>query len=428
MDISLQISPAPSITNRIAVVIFRSDNPNVAVSFRQFDPPHLTPQMVNFDGVDAVTFIVNTYATPGWPTVGQLLHSFMYQPSFRTAEIKPTEYLTMAEGGTGYTDATWDGWAFKMERVGAGTQFPDIDITVRNDGFDLLNPGDMFSDNEKWVATFDPKITLVNPSIESPKVIRAERIIEENEVLTEDDSNIGLRLQGNAVPAFTVTLPALNTLDAFKQWFFFSEGGQHLNVIIQSASGDTFRKYGNRIILGQGEYLQLYNAADGWQVISVSPGVLQVGEIIQRYRNADPNNWLFTDGNLYLRSVYPRLWDELQNTPGALISDSTWLSDRQNEGRFSSGDGLTNFRVPRLYTTQFTRALNPGTEAVGSYLINQVGELTISLPKGDSYNGNPYDTNIFGRGNTLRGNNNFTLNAGQKTRPESFGVYYLIRS
>ena len=51
-----------------------------------------------------------------------------------------------------------------------------------------------------------------------------------------------------------------------------------------------------------------------------------------------------SDGQLLERAVYPDLWAYAQLlTP---ISDSEWLANVENRGKYSTGDGTTTFRVP----------------------------------------------------------------------------------
>ena len=51
-----------------------------------------------------------------------------------------------------------------------------------------------------------------------------------------------------------------------------------------------------------------------------------------------------SDGQLLNRSEYPDLWAYAQLL--SPISDSEWLSDTQQRGKYSTGDGSTTFRVP----------------------------------------------------------------------------------
>lgn len=51
-----------------------------------------------------------------------------------------------------------------------------------------------------------------------------------------------------------------------------------------------------------------------------------------------------SDGQLLNRADWPELWAYAQMV--GLIDDSEWLSDKFKRGRYSSGDGVTTFRVP----------------------------------------------------------------------------------
>lgn len=57
-----------------------------------------------------------------------------------------------------------------------------------------------------------------------------------------------------------------------------------------------------------------------------------------------PTFEVVSDGQLLERAVYPDLWAYAQLlTP---ISDSEWLANVENRGKYSTGDGSTTFRVP----------------------------------------------------------------------------------
>ena len=71
-------------------------------------------------------------------------------------------------------------------------------------------------------------------------------------------------------------------------------------------------------------------------------------------------------GGEYLRSSYPELW-ELVQKQDRVITDAEWLAlDEQNEcvTMYSSGDGSTTFRVPKM-TCMTTGASS--TSEVGTY-------------------------------------------------------------
>jgi microcystin-dependent protein len=59
-----------------------------------------------------------------------------------------------------------------------------------------------------------------------------------------------------------------------------------------------------------------------------------------------PSGWLLADGSLVSRTAYAALWAYAQNS-GNIQTDANWSASSMY-GAFSSGDGLTNFRIPDL--------------------------------------------------------------------------------
>lgn len=56
-----------------------------------------------------------------------------------------------------------------------------------------------------------------------------------------------------------------------------------------------------------------------------------------------PAGWVVADGRLLDRATYPKLW---ANGSAVAVSEATWSSGYY--GRFSTGNGTTNFRIPDL--------------------------------------------------------------------------------
>ena len=54
------------------------------------------------------------------------------------------------------------------------------------------------------------------------------------------------------------------------------------------------------------------------------------------------------DGQLLPRSVFPDAFTRVSNSPKRVISDAAWLADPLKRGKYTLGDGSTNFRVPDL--------------------------------------------------------------------------------
>lgn len=391
MNISLSISPAPSITDKIAVIIYAASAPGVIVDSQEFNPPHSSPRNITFANVEPVVYIVNTYETTGLPTLGTLRHSFIYQPTYIGAEIKPTEFLEMVAGATAYTDTNWIGWDIEsIERVGVGTQYDggaSPTIVIRTDGFDLAVSGDQFGADEKWVVRFYPRITVTNPVFRSSKIVRGSQILDSDITLTETEAGIALRLKG-ASGHFTVTLPDQSGIEDFSMFVFISDGGQHINVTIDG-NGYNFDYIGNRayMVLAQNERIFVVNdnANNEWLIIKASDTIGFTGRIIEMYdkpANAYDRNYVFANGAELSRIQYKRLFDYYSTLPvSAQTTKALWLADDEKKALWHDGDGITTFGLPRLYTTGILKAVDGSARLPGSYEAGQVGQFTITVPK-----------------------------------------------
>ena len=80
-----------------------------------------------------------------------------------------------------------------------------------------------------------------------------------------------------------------------------------------------------------------------------------VGQIADFSGTTPPPVWVPASGQLILRAERPKLWAYAQAS-GNLVADSAWSS---NHGKYSSGDGATNFRVPDL-RGEFRRGFDGG--------------------------------------------------------------------
>jgi len=78
------------------------------------------------------------------------------------------------------------------------------------------------------------------------------------------------------------------------------------------------------------------------------------------------------DGPLLLRAAYPQLWAMAQAS-GNIITEAAWQAQaavQSSVGAFSSGDGATTFRCPRL--RDYVRGADPaGGRAVGAWMADE---------------------------------------------------------
>lgn len=446
MNINISISPAPSITDKIAVVIYKASSPGVIADSQEFNPPHTSPRNITFTNVDPESYIVNTYETTGLPTLGTLRHSFIYDPSFIGAEIKPTEFLYMVGGATSYTDTSWIGWDIEsIERVGLGTQFesdsPDTtvakNISLRTDGFDLEQAGDSFGGNEKWVVRFYPKITTFSPVVRSAKIIRDFLTLDSDTTLTDAEAGISISLKG-ASSHFTVTLPEIITLENALMYCFISDGGQHIGVTIQrTGTTDVFDLRGSKTYLEivQGDRLWVCNdnATNKWIVIKEPHSAFVRGVVFDIYDkpvNAYDAPWVFADGAELDRTIYKGLFDYYTALPSsAKTTKAAWDASVTEQGKWHSGDGSTTFGTPRLYAKGFLKAVNGSTRLPGSYEADQVGEFELEAVQVKLAGGGGIVTLLkeYGLpGAFVNGPDNQTYFTGEKTMVENTGIYKCI--
>lgn len=432
MNINLSISSAPSIVNKLAVCIFKASAENTLVDSHEFNPPHTSPRNITFTDVEAVSWIVNTYETTGLPSFGTLRHSFIYDPSFTQAEIKATEFLQMTAGQTGYTDESWVGWDIEsIERVGQGTQFDGQEISIRSNGFDLLNDGDQFTDGEKWVVRFYPKISQATPVITTSKIFNGSEIIIDDTVIDESFNGKILLIQGST-SIVTLTLKPCAVIGAFQPIAIISNGGNHVTCrVIVEGNTDPFLFWGgevDEIIIGQSEQLQLTtDTANGFIVMQASPTILQAGQFVDVYDLDNEPNIRHCAGQLVNRNIYMRLWRAVQNMdPSLLVSESVWndtSGGQNNKGKFSTGDGSTTFRLPQIYAAGYTVAVDGTTKQPGAFQAWEMGQY-------EDVTGNAAGAAVISGLAYQSGGAPFrtrTVNSGKKNQVDRFGVYKAIR-
>ena len=451
MDINLTLSPASTITDKIAVRIYAASAPSVVVDMQEFSAPHNVARNISFTNLDPGVYYVNTYSTPGNPVIGSLRHSFVYDPTFQRADIKTTEFLKMTAGSNQYTDVTWAGYDIDIVyRNTFGPLFPIdqinwvLDGSSKVIGFQLSQIGDTFVGGEQVTVSFKPKITTVSPVVTSAKFVTAEEVITDNVVLTSSQVGKLLRLQG-VDAAFTVSLPAIGTIGAFSMFVFVSDGGSHTMVTLDIDGAGSINHFGNRteLHLAQGEKAWVLYTGTDYVVINDCPGPLMVGEIIDIYdKDATVKGAIFADGSELDRNEYRRLWDFVQQLDASmLITDAAWTASSAQHGKFSSGDGVTTFRIPRLYTDGYARGVDGSTRLAGSHQDDAVLTHEHESPIGT------LPTTLFGRGTVNRTIGNYGATSTNKTDltgppvdasgndtvkgtenlTNNFGVYKLIR-
>lgn len=455
MDINLTLSAAGTISNKIAVRVSKASTPSVVASMQQFDAPHTSPRNVTFTGLDPEVHIVNTYETVGDPVIGTLRHSFIYDPTFQQAVIKPSEFLKMTSGTASYTDSAWSGYEIDViHRAGFGPLFvgEQIDYIMSGPnviGFQLSQMGDTFAADEQITVTFMPKIVTVAPTVTSAKNIIADSIFTANTTLTAANAGKLLRIQG-AGSTIKLTLPAIGSTDTFLTYHFVSDGGSHVMATIDIDGSGSLVLFGNKteIYLAQGERATILYTGTDYVVLNECAGMLRVGEIVDSYdKDSTVQGCVFADGALLDRSVYARLWAYVQQLDSSLLVTEAAWANAANHAKYSVGDGTTTFRIPRLYTDGYARGVDGTTRYAGNH---QDGAVLTHKHETDTYNATPSGS-LFGGGGVIRNTGTFqNLLSGQtsltntpikepttpgagiavdanENRTHNFGVFKLIR-
>jgi hypothetical protein len=463
MDINLSISAAPAITtNYLVVAIYEASSPTTVVDFQAYAAPHTSPRNISFTNVNPAVHIVKIFENTSGSVGGTIRHQFIYDPSFTNAEIKFDEFIVVGTtagfdaGNTSFvpSDNRWDGWDYEIEiRQSFGQLQKDVEwnkIISPHFGFEVILDGYTFQDQEVYIIHFYPKISVVTPTSNpgGAKVFDTVMVVTDNISLTNSDMNKAVFIEGEN-PFLTITLPDIKTVLANRIIPIVSNSGNHINASISAYGWDKIHWLNqelSELILGQSELLWLFkwvNPSDvddyHWKVINEKSGMRSVGQIVSSYllpQSVDPVNAIFANGALLSRTTYKRLWNYVQSLDSsAIVSDADWTNfSLNNTGKYSTGDGSTTFRIPRLYDNGYMRGVDNVTRKAGSFQDMAVQPLKATISMGNSFTGNPGGgwSQRPGKGDVNPFDKDYTIvkpdgsPTGTETTPKNTGHYLLI--
>ena len=158
---------------------------------------------------------------------------------------------------------------------------------------------------------------------------------------------------------------------------------------------------------------------------------MPLGTILPWLVTAVPAGWLALDtGALVSRATYPELWAWVQaNAP--LISESAWqtqASTQSSVGAFSTGDGSTTFRLPRI--VDYVRGgilADAGTWQGDSIVAHDHSEYTLGANGSGTVKGADasYSTPISA---TPTGTNRTGYTGSTETRPKTIKMVYCVKA
>ena len=408
-SIDLTVNQTGYSTGYIVVAIYDTSAPATVVQYQSFAMPS-QPGNITFGNLPNSTYRVIGYYN-STPTVGGAT-IINYITDKTTENMTPRDDMELITGATSgmvtgansYSDATLSGWKYDVERRGFGTLKSDEIGYNPAGGFYLKNTGDIFGAGEIFIIHFQPSVSIQAPGSTSNAglLFSATNIL--TTTITLDASYMGsMNIIQGASTAITITLPASNTIVNNKLIAFVSEGGSHKSVKLAFQGGDKLMYLSaaqDYIYLCQGEQIWIFYDGSNFQVAQSSEGIKQVGELFYSaaiesanpYKNCLLFNGEYGDTNqswstsgftpiFYNRSDYPRLWDWILNKLQSAqvvnegIANGQWgYTDSSllypNKGKFSSGNGTTTFRLPRMLVLYQKNSLgtNLAVVAGGMYL------------------------------------------------------------
>lgn len=134
-----------------------------------------------------------------------------------------------------------------------------------------------------------------------------------------------------------------------------------------------------------GKLIQFNTLVDRINSVAVS----QVGspEIHVSRLVAKPGT-VYADGQLLRRDMFPDLWAAIQSNKLPVTTEAIWLSDKSMRGHYTTGDGVTTFRIPDYNGVQSGSIKAPamrgdgGGTTVGGFAFGSIQESALPNIKG----------------------------------------------
>lgn len=423
--------------------------PGVTIGYYAPTKPYSFPIEYTITGLTSQLYIVtlweNSTAVPGGTSRG----TYSFQPSSSSTTGRTDLYLTadistgFTSGATTYVDSSLIGWNIDVELFGSGTLEAGTDYNFDNTTgtITFTMTGFTITPSMRVIIHFQPQISTAIAT--PPSIISSGVTITANTTLDNTYVNKAIFLQG-AGSDLVCSLPALSSISDWQMLIFYSNGGSHLNAVLNCSGTDKILWKSNvsQLILAQYEQLKLFKANGVWNVDYASPGINAVGEVVDLFTYGGPNA-LRLNGQLLNRTDYPRLWNWVQSLPsGCLISDATWTATSTlngqtyfiNKGFFTTGDGSSTFRLPDFTYAGYRRnGLGAGGDVAGTFKNGTVGQFTsgVQIPVGNSFTGPAGGSwgGYAGRGQNNEATQSYsnTFNSGVQNTPNSVGIVAAIR-
>lgn len=343
--------------------------------------PYGNPFQVTIPGLTPnVSYIITLWESTTTSPTGTVRNATNVIPSLTTTTIRANDYLEvdatpgLTSGTSSYVNTSYAGWGYEVEEVGVKVLFPQGAPNIADPDYDqdtgggwhLVRSGDTFQTGQQYVVRFLPQVAPASASTQGAYTTGV--VITAAITLDSTYLNQALKIKGSGA-SVPIILPALSTVGDYQFVYLFSAGGNHISAPITCAGADKIQRNSlvGQLVLNQNEVLKLYKADALWNIDTLEWWGDSVGEYVYKYTNTE-FPYVPANGLLLSRTTYARLFAWLNNggMSGSIVSEATWANTTTvdgttyftNKGKWTLGDGSTNFRVPYLMN-YYMRPIDP---------------------------------------------------------------------
>jgi microcystin-dependent protein len=212
------------------------------------------------------------------------------------------------------------------------------------------------------------------------------------EVIVTDNNGQGFGLAYNASGTWNVQPLTVNAFDLYGTlednhgYYWFGRAWKIYDIESLSVPNASEIEHGTVRIATLAEALAgvLFDCVVTPAHVAAYVDKIFVGQLAWFSCTTAPNGWVVANGGLLSREQYARLWGFAQSS-GNLVADAAWTSAT---GSYSTGDGVSNFRVPDL-RGEFLRGWDNGRgvdsgRKIGSMQGDAMRNITGSFEVSDS--------------------------------------------
>lgn len=462
--VSFNISAAPSITNDLIAVLYKTTDEGAEIGRIVDGSDHSSPQNFQFSDLEPGNYIVKIHESPDGITLGNLRHDFWVDAvtdqlllERKFYRVGGSDTYDPAEGTTGIIDPFFAGknltGLFQQGNRYLNKDKSEWTVNVDGDiefGLDYIG-GQQITNyvDTVWVVEITYAQTATGGGSQQYGDVL---IITINTTLDSTHWNKDLYGRGSA-NKLTITVPALASIPENKGFSLVHDGGNAVNVLLQMQVGEIVRFRGedrNDIRLAKGDVIECLKKTVSGTAYLFAKAVYgnweRAGEIVGLREAAGNAYYLGDPTTEYDLTVHLRLAEYINGLPPNQVVTYAQFDTPQTingesvfakRGLFAVDTVNNKCRIPDLLNKGIRYLKNSGgpdstrvDNIPGGYQHWMVGQFSedISVPKGNSYLGNP-NALRFGNGaaNAQNITWSLTFNSGEETTGRNIGMLpYLL--